>query len=317
MVMKHAANPLSPVYIAGPTAGGKSALALAVAQRLNGHIINADSMQVYDGLRVLTARPSQADEAVCPHHLYGHIAPDRPYSVGQWQQQALAAMAQARAQNAVPILVGGTGLYFHSLTHGLADIPAIPDAVRATLRARLANEGRAALHGELAQADPPLAARLHENDTQRILRGLEVFQATGRRLSDWQGETANAPAPDAVKILLMPDRDWLYARCNARFEHMLADGAAAEVAALMARHIDADMPAMKALGVAEIAAWQAGQCDKANAIADAQQQTRRYAKRQMTWFRHRMTDWQTVTEKDFENNFDKIFSFISKSLLTG
>lgn len=314
--MKHAASPSPPVYIAGPTASGKSALALALAQRLNGHIINADSMQVYEGLRVLTARPPAEDEALCPHHLYGHIAPDLAYSVGQWQQQALQAMAQAQAEQALPILVGGTGLYFHSLTHGLADIPDIPDMVRDDLRARLESAGHAALHKELAQADPILAARIHENDTQRILRGLEVVVFTGRPLSDWQNEPAIAPAPAAVKILLMPARDWLYARCDRRFETMLEAGAGAEVAAFMARAIAPDRPAMKALGLAEIAAWQAGELSLETALAQAQRQTRRYAKRQMTWFRHRMADWHVFSEKDFEHNFDKIFSFISKIGLT-
>ncbi|MGB0342878.1 MAG: tRNA (adenosine(37)-N6)-dimethylallyltransferase MiaA [Parvibaculales bacterium] len=310
--MKHAAPPTPPVYIAGPTASGKSALALALAQRLNGHIINADSMQVYAGLRVLTARPSTKDEAICPHHLYGHIAPELAYSVGQWQQQAVQAIAQAQQENALPIVVGGTGLYFHSLTHGLADIPDIPDNLRDDLRARLESKGQAALHKQLAQADPSLAARVHENDTQRILRGLEVVAFTGRRLSEWQSDPAFAPAPEAVKILLMPDRDWLYGRCDGRFVAMLEAGAEAEVAAFMARGMAPNMPAMKALGLAEIAAWQAGEISLEMALSQAQRQTRRYAKRQMTWFRHRMADWQTFNEKDFERNFDKIFSFITK-----
>ena len=302
------------LLIAGPTASGKSALALALAEAFNGAIINADSMQVYDTLRVLTARPSDADLARVPHYLYGHVSAASEYSVGQWATDARAALAQVRAAGQIPIFIGGTGLYFRALVYGLADIPDIPDAVRAGLRARLADEGVHALHADLQRRDPALAARLHPNDPQRILRGLEVIEATGRALSDWQGDTQSPllGAP-ATRLLLAPARDWLYARCDARFEAMLGDGAAqAEIAALSALQAPPHAMALKALGVAELQAVARGDMSLEAATEQAQMHTRRYAKRQMTWFRNQMSDWPRFTEQDYEDNFANIFSFISK-----
>ena len=301
-----------PILIAGPTASGKSALALAVAEAVNGCIINADSMQVYDTLNVLTARPPSDDLRRARHELYGHMPVAAPYSVGQWQAQAMVAIEAAQARGQRPILVGGTGLYFKSLTEGLIDIPDIPDPIRNGLRARLTEEGLAPLYAELQKRDAELAARLPENDKQRILRGLEVVEATGRPLSDWQAEKQTPPLPDYQGLLLMPDRDWLYARCNKRFESMMAGAAMAEVEELWALNLPPDANAMKALGVAEIIAFLTGEIDRDAAIAQAQQATRRYAKRQMTWFRNQMSDWRSFTEQDYENYFAKIFSFISK-----
>ena len=301
----------TPLLIAGATASGKSALALALAHHYDGVIINADSMQVYGVLRQLTARPSEAEEAQAPHRLYGHIAPGAPYSVGIWQEQAMAEIEAAQKARRRPIVVGGTGLYFASLTQGLSAIPDIDAAIRQAWRARLVTEGAAALHGLLSERDPQLAARLSPSDGQRIARALEVEEATGTKLSDWQKIEPQALLGDAVKILLMPDRDWLYERCNARFETMMRGTARAEVEKLWSYNLPPDTPVMKALGVAEILNLLHGETDEEAAITAAQQATRRYAKRQMTWFRNRMDDWQSFSEKDYEKDFKKIFSFIA------
>lgn len=306
----------TPILIAGPTASGKSALALALAERRGGCVINADSMQVYGVLRDLTARPSDEEEARAPHRLYGHVPPAAPYNVGQWQGEAMAEIEAAQAAGQVPIVIGGTGLYFKSLTEGLVDIPEIDAAVRDKWRARLADEGSPALHAVLAEVDTSLAVRLAPNDQQRILRGLEVYDATGTPLSEWQKVQPTAPLGAAHKILLMPERDWLYGRCNARFEQMLAGAAKDEVAHLWALNLPSDMPVMKALGVKEILALMAGEMDAIEATQAAQQATRRYAKRQMTWFRNQMSDWQPFNEQDYIENQDLIFSFISKNELT-
>ena len=301
-----------PILIAGATASGKSALALALAEKFNGCIINADSMQVYDTLNVLTARPSKEDLRRAPHRLYGHVPVAAPYSVGQWQAEALATIDEAQEKGQRPILVGGTGLYFKSLIEGLADIPDILDNVRDGLRARLDSDGLAALYAELQTVDGVLAERLPPTDAQRILRGLEVFEATGEPLSQWQKQVQKPPLTDYCGILLMPDRDWLYARCNARYEVMMAAGAQQEVEELWALNLPPDANGLKALGVGQIMAYLQGEIDAETATAQAQQATRRYAKRQMTWFRNQMSDWKSFSEQDYENNFTKIFSFISK-----
>ncbi len=305
-----------PLLIAGSTASGKSALALALAKQVNGRIINADSLQVYDTLRQLTARPSLEEEAQAPHALYGHVAAGAPYNVGIWQEQALAQIQQAQAAGQVPIVVGGTGLYFKSLTEGLVDLPEIPPRVREHWRQRLEAIGVAGLYAELQQSDAPLAERLQPTDKQRILRGLEVREATGTRLSDWQRIKPQAPLSQAHKILLLPDRDWLYARCNLRFEQMMQGEALAEVEALAALELTAEATIQKALGVSEIMGFLNGSLTREQAIEQAQQATRRYAKRQMTWFRNQMVGWETFPEQDYTDNHDKIFSFITKNSLT-
>lgn len=305
-----------PLLIAGSTASGKSALALALAKQINGRIINADSLQVYDTLRQLTARPSAQEEAQAPHALYGHVAAGAPYSVGVWQEQALAQIQQAQAAGQVPIVVGGTGLYFKSLTDGLVDLPEIPSDVREHWRRRLEAIGLAELYAELHQRDPPLAERLQPTDKQRILRGLEVWAATGTRLSDWQKIKPQAPLTQAHRILLLPDRDWLYARCNLRFEQMMQGAALEEVEALAALHLPLETTIRKALGVSQILDFVQGNLTREQAIEQAQQATRRYAKRQMTWFRNQMTGWESFSEQDYTDNYDKIFSFISQNSLT-
>jgi tRNA dimethylallyltransferase len=281
------------VLIAGPTASGKSALALEIAERTGGVIINADSMQVYRDLRTITARPSSDDEARAPHRLYGHVDAAETYSAGQWLRDASATIADVQASGKLPVVIGGTGLYFSMLTKGLATIPPVPAAVRDHWRARLAQEGAAALHTELAKRDPVMAERLRREDRTRIVRALEVWEATGRSLSDWQQH--NMPpvveGREAARIFLAPDREVLHRRIEARFSAMLAAGALDEVAALKARALDPLLPAMKAHGVPWLIRHLEGRMSLEAAAYEAIADTRRYTKRQFTWFRNQLPDW--------------------------
>jgi tRNA dimethylallyltransferase len=281
------------ILIAGPTASGKSALALAVAERHRGTIINADSMQVYRDLRVITARPSAAEEAQVPHRLYGHVDAAENYSVGRWCQDAQAALDEARREGRVPILVGGTGLYFKALTQGLSAVPPTPPEIRARVRARCDAEGAAALHTELARRDPAMAERLKPGDRMRIARALEVLEATGRSLADWHrdGMPAILNPDEALKIFLAVDGAELQRRIDARFDAMLAGGALDEVRALAARGLDPMLPAMKAHGVPWLRRHLAGEISLEAAAEGGKQDTRRYTKRQVTWFRHQMPGW--------------------------
>ena len=291
-------RPWSPrvVLIGGPTASGKSALALALAEALGGIIINADSMQVYRDLRIITARPTPAEEARVPHRLYGHIDAQVNYSTGRWCVEAQAALREAEQAGRLPIVVGGTGLYFKALTHGLAAVPPIPPQVQAQVRARLQREGLAALHSELSERDPVLARRLMPGDRARITRALEVVLATGRSLAQWQREGTIPPLEPrrAVRIFLAVERAELYSRIDARFDAMLAADALAEVQALAARHLDSALPAMKAHGVPWLRRHLAGEIDLATAAGGAKRDTRRYTKRQATWFRHQLPDWPWI-----------------------
>jgi tRNA dimethylallyltransferase len=281
------------ILIAGPTASGKSALALAVAERLGGVIVNADSMQVYRDLRIITARPTPEDEARVPHRLYGHVDAAENYSVGRWCQDVRAALDETARAERVPILVGGTGLYFKALTQGLSAVPPTPPDVRAAVRARFDAEGAAAMHAELSRRDPATAARLKPGDRMRIARALEVLQATGRSLADWHrdGMPAILDPERALKFFLVIDRAELYRRIDARFEAMLAAGALEEVRALVARGLDPMLPAMKAHGVPWLRRHLAGEITLAAAAEGAKLDTRRYTKRQLTWFRHQMPGW--------------------------
>ncbi len=284
------------ILIAGPTASGKSALALALAEKLGGTIVNADSMQVYRDLRIITARPSPEEEARVPHRLYGHVDAAENYSVGRWCRDIAEALAEITAQGRVPILVGGTGLYFKALTTGLAAVPPIPAEIRGQVRARLANEGAAALHGELASLDPITAQRLMLNERSRISRALEVVLATGRSLTDWhrEGLPALVDSARAAKIFLTCERKTLVARIETRFAAMLESGALDEVSALAARRLDPLLPAMKAHGVPWLIRHLHGEISLEQAAAGAIMDTRRYAKRQLTWFRNQMRDWPWV-----------------------
>jgi tRNA dimethylallyltransferase len=282
--------------IAGPTASGKSALATALAEHLDGTIINADSMQVYRDLQVITARPTPEQEARVPHCLYGHVDAAENYSVGRWCVDAGEAIAEAQRAKRLPIVVGGTGLYFKARTHGLAAVPPVPAEIRAGVRDRLATDGIAALYAELQRRDPASAQRLMPGDRARITRALEVVLATGRSLSDWhrQGMPPGVAATGAVRIFLAVDRAELHHRIDARFDDMLASGALEEVRRLAARDLDPALPAMKAHGVPWLIRHLAGEITLDRAAAEGKRDTRRYTKRQETWFRHQLPDWTWV-----------------------
>jgi len=284
------------VLIAGATASGKSALALALAEELGGSIINADSMQVYRDLRIITARPTAAEEARVPHLLYGHVDAAENYSVGRWCVDARAALAAVERAGRLPIVVGGTGLYFKALTQGLAAVPPIPADIRSAVRSRLKGEGIAPLYAELSDRDPATAQRLRPGDRARITRALEVVLATGRSLTDWHrdGMEPALAADAAVKIFLDAERAGLYRRIDARFDAMLASGALDEVRALGRRGLDPALPAMKAHGVPWLLRAIAGEIDLAAGAEEAKRDTRRYTKRQATWFRHQLPDWTWV-----------------------
>lgn len=287
------------LLIMGPTASGKSALALALAEHIGGEIINADSMQVYRDFRILTARPTMEEEAQAPHHLYGHVDAAERYSTGRWLTDALAAIADIRARNKTPILVGGTGLYFKALTQGLAEMPSIDPDLRAALTERANTEGAPALHAELAQLDPQTAARLEPNDTPRIIRALEVIDTTGESITSFQANTKPALAANEWRgLALTPDREALYASINTRFDKMLEQGALDEVRAFAARNLDPTLPAIKAHGAPALSAYLRGEINIAAATQIGQRDTRRYAKRQFTWIANQMPDWPRVAETD-------------------
>lgn len=276
--------------IAGPTASGKSALALALAERRGGTIVNADSAQVYKDLRIVSARPSQEDERRAPHRLYGYRDGAAPCSAADWACDAKAAIAEAHGAGRVPILCGGTGLYLRTLLDGIAPVPDIDPDVRAAVRALPVAES----HALLAREDPEAAARLRTSDTSRVARALEVIRATGRPLAAWQAERVGGIGGTVRlrPLLLLPARDWLYARCDARFDAMMSDEGLAEVSSLLARNLPPSLPVMRAIGVRDIAAFLRGEATRQEALAAGRQATRRYAKRQYTWFAHQPPpDW--------------------------
>lgn len=282
------------ILIAGPTASGKSATALALAQALRGTIINVDSMQVYRELHLLTARPSSAEMVAIPHRLYGTVPAEQAYSVGHWLGDAAAAIAEAKTEGRVPILVGGTGLYFKALLEGLSPVPDIPSETRDYWRERAAKLEADELHRQLASRDPIMAARLKSSDPQRLVRALEVIDATGVSLADWQG-TAGTPILDndaVLKLVIAPEREPVYAAINARFGRMMEQGALEEVKALMAQQLDPGLPIMRAHGVRELMAYLDGTMSLQDAATKAQTESRRYAKRQMTWAKRFMVDWK-------------------------
>lgn len=291
---------MQAVLIAGPTASGKSALALALAEVTGGVVINTDSMQVYRDLRVLTARPTPDEEARVPHRLYGYCDAAVNCSAGSWVADAATVLAEARAAGRLPIFVGGTGLYFKALTRGLSAVPLIPQEVRDDVRARLERDGVEALHAELARRDPVSGDKLKPRDSARIARALEVIEATGRALPDWHRDgLPPLLEPEGVKALfLAPDRKELYARIDRRFTAMLETGALDEVAALAARKLDPMLPAMKAHGVPALIRYLAGDITLEAAAGTGQTDTRHYAKRQFTWFRHQLPEFEWVKPED-------------------
>ena len=310
------------IVVAGPTASGKSALAMEIAEAFRGVVINADSMQIYADLRVLTARPSEEEERRVPHRLYGVLDGSEKCSAGRWREMALAEIARAQASGLLPVLCGGTGLYLQTLMRGIAPVPAVPASFRAeatTLHAQLGGPG---FHQRLAERDPVMAARLHPGNTQRLIRAWEVLNATGRSLADWQAapRVGAATGLDFLSFVLLPARAPLYAACDGRFMQMVEMGALEEVRALVARGLDPALPVMKALGVRELAAHIAGEITLEAAIDQAQRETRRYAKRQVTWFRHQMED-AMIFETGYGAKYstsprDEIFSKIRQTGLT-
>ena len=284
------------MLIAGPTASGKSALALEVAQATGGVIINTDSMQVYRDLRILTARPTVAEEARAPHRLYGQVDAAVNFSAGSWVIDAATALEEARAQRRPPIFVGGSGLYFKALTRGLSAVPPVLAEIRDGVRARLERDGVEALHAELARVDPDTAGRLKPRDRIRIARALEVVEATGRSLTDWhrEGLPPLLPPDTFSAVFLAPERDALYARIDARFGAMLESGALDEVEALAARGLDPLLPAMKAHGVPALIRHLKGEITREEAAEIGRADTRHYAKRQFTWFRHQLPEFEWV-----------------------
>lgn len=293
--------------IAGPTASGKSALALMLAERHQGTVINADSAQVYRDLRIVTARPSVAEEARAPHRLFGHVdAADAGYSAARWAAEAREAIDTAVAAGSLPILVGGTGLYLRTLIDGIAPVPAIDPAIRAEVRAMATADAYATLQA----ADPAQAAKLNPTDTTRIARALEVLRSTGRSIASWREERVGGIG-DRIALsaqILLPPRDWLNARIDRRFAAMVADGAMAEVAALVAREdVPPDAPVRRAIGLPELAAASLGTITLEEAIARASLATRQYAKRQYTWFRNQPPDaWPRTAEIDNFTRFSQI-----------
>lgn len=300
------------ILIAGPTASGKSAVAMALAQALNGVVINADSMQVYDGLRVLTARPSAEDEQTAPHMLYGFVDAADAYSTGRWIDDVRSAISTVEGAGQLPIITGGTGLYFKALLEGLSPIPDIPEDMRAHWRMQARDMDAGELHALLQARDPEMAQRLLPSDSQRIARALEVIDATGRSLAEWQSEPGEVVlgVDDVLQLRISPPREYLYAKIDGRFDTMLEEGALEEVEALAARKLDPDLPAMRALGVRPFLALLAGDLSRDDAVAQAKMETRRYAKRQETWARSNMIAWKWLNEKEMESLISEIFSFI-------
>jgi tRNA dimethylallyltransferase len=284
------------ILVAGPTASGKSALALSLAEKIGAEIINADSMQVYRDLRVITARPSAQDEQRVPHRLYGHVDAAENFSVGRWCEEAAATLATARRTARPVVVVGGTGLYFSALTRGIAAVPPIPAEIREDVRTRLMGDGVAALYAELQERDPASAARLRPGDRARITRALEVVLSTGRSLGDWHehNKPPGLDAAGAAKIFLMPDRDELLRRIDARFDAMMTAGALEEVRVLAARNLNSNLPAMKAHGVPWLIRHLHGDLSLEQAVEEAKRDTRRYTKRQATWFRNQLPNFAWV-----------------------
>jgi tRNA dimethylallyltransferase len=294
--------------IAGPTASGKSALALRLAQQIGGEIVNADASQLYADLSVLTARPPAADLARVPHWLYGVADGADAWSVGRWLRAVLPILDDLRARGRPAIVAGGTGLYFHALTRGLAEAPEVPDQTRAAALARYDTEGEGAFRDVLRRLDPAAVARIAAHDRQRLVRALAVAEATGRALSDWQADTRPALAADLWRgVVLNPPREALYARCDDRVAGMVREGVLDEVARLARRDLDSVLPVMKAVGYRWFAAHVNGGLTLDEAVNATAQDTRRYAKRQMTWFRNQARDWDRIEETDSEAQADRLF----------
>jgi len=305
------------VAIAGPTASGKSGLALALAVAFDGVVINADSMQVYDALPILTARPGPGPLARAPHRLYGMIDPTEPCSAARWRELAAAEVHAAWDSGRLPVVVGGTGLYLEALMDGLSPIPDIPAEARAEARALFEELGNAAFHQRLAEADPVMAARLPQGDSQRMIRAWEVLSATGRSLAAWQTEPREgAVAARWLTLALAPPRERLRQACDGRFLSMVKAGAVAEARDFLDRDLDPVLPIMKALGLRDLGGYSRGERPLDEAIAAAQSATRAYAKRQMTWVRHRLKPDMVLDAQLSESLMTSIFAKVRQFRLT-
>jgi len=297
------------ILIAGPTASGKSALAMALAQRLDGEIVNADAQQIYQALPLLTARPGPEDLAKVAHHLVAVASPEQSWSVGHWLRACMTALADIQSRGRTAIIVGGTGLYFSALTRGLADIPPVPKPIRDVLEAQLDCDGEAEFREALARLDPAAEARIALADRQRLIRAMSVAEATGKSLSQWQADTRPTLAhEDWQGLVIEPNRKALYQRCDDRLSGMVAAGVLAEVADLLAMRLNPTLPALKAVGFREFAAHLTGEVSLDEALAAAQMQTRRYAKRQLTWFRNQTPEWTRLTSPSADEAERLIFA---------
>jgi tRNA dimethylallyltransferase len=305
-------NDMRPILIAGPTASGKSGLALRLAETLGGVVINADSMQVYRELRILTARPGPADEARAPHALYGFVPGSESYSAGRYAADVARVLGEAKREGRRPIIVGGTGLYFKTLTEGLSPIPPVPEDVRAYWRARGLKEGAEAMHVVLAARDSEMASRLAPTDSQRIVRALEVIDATGVSLGEWQRMPREPvlPLSEAIALYVSIDRGELYRRIDGRFAAMIDEGALDEVLQLERLRLDSAAPIMAALGVRPLLRHLGGELTLQEAIEAAQTETRQYAKRQLTWARSNMIAWNYISAQEMQKQEAILASFI-------
>lgn len=301
------------IVIGGPTASGKSALAIRLAEELAGTVINADALQLYADLPILTAQPDRESLTRVPHCLFGVLAASERSTAARWRAMAVTEIAAAREAKRRPIVVGGTGLYLKALLEGLAPVPAIPPAVRAEAQARVEAVGAQDFHAELARLDPEMAARLAPNDRQRLTRAYEVRVATGRSLADWWRDTPEGSPLAAAKIVLLPAKEVLDHASAARTRAMAAAGAVGEVAALLERGLDPSLPIFKAVGLKSLTRYLAGSDDLETALAGLDAETRRYAKRQRTWFRHQISEAHVVTAQLSERIFQDIFTFIRQA----
>ena len=306
---------LATILIAGPTASGKSALALALARHLGGAVVNADSQQVYREWRILTARPGPEDEAEVPHYLYGHVPLSADYSVGKWLTEVRDALTDCARRGLRPVVAGGTGLYFKALTGGLAAIPPVAPEVRARAEADLARFGREGLHARLSERDPETAATLDRANPARLVRAWEVLEATGTGLAEWHRRTESPvlPLDRCIPIALLPPREVLYARANARLEAMVAEGVLDEVARVAAHGLDPELPGMKAVGAPEFLAHLRGDVSLDEALEQAKTATRHYAKRQLTWIRNQMRGWHPLDSVDPATNLAAATRWIAKA----
>ena len=306
------------LIVAGPTASGKSALALDLADAFDGVVINADSMQVYEELRGLSARPDESETARAPHRLYGVLSGREACSAGKWREMAMAEIADCHAKGKLPIITGGTGMYLNALTEGIAPIPDVPARIREAMTAELEQMGHEAFFEKLKRDDAETAATLDGTNTQRLIRAAEVFAHTGRGLTSWHQEPVITPPENMKfkKLCYMPPREILYDRCNRRFDLMIEQGAIDEVRELIALNLPETAPVMKAVGVRELGAYLAGEIDLATAKEKSQRETRRYAKRQLTWFRHQMTDKEIIDAQYSESLAAKMRHDVNQFLLT-